>query len=206
MTREDTKTKKSRRVKRAGLLLAIPMTLGLAGIASAHPEGKGMRAKGPSTPAEAAKMKKCHEQFRAVKIKKFDTDGDGKLSPEERQIGKATHKAERLGQFDKDKDGVLSKAERADMLHEKVTERFERIDTNGDAEISSAEANESCSPLGRHFERVDSDGNDSISWTEFEKVASKRMKRMKRGKRGKRGMRGGKFRKHHGPAGGGDAS
>ena len=75
------------------------------------------------------------------RIKKFDTDGDKKLSQAERDIARATKKAERLGQYDLDKDGSLSQAEKADLIHDKITKRFEHIDKNGDAEISNAEAN-----------------------------------------------------------------
>ena len=202
MTTDSKKNTKFNLPKRAGFLLILPMTLGFAGLASAHPEGPGSRGGAKADPVRRAQMVKCHEQKRASMIKSFDTNKDGKLSEAERKIARATRKAERLGAYDKDKDGTLSKAERADFLHDKVTEKFESIDSNGDAEIDLAEAEKSCSPLSRHFERVDADGNDSISWTEFEKVAKKRMQR---GKHRKRGMRSGESRRRRGPKGHGPA-
>jgi hypothetical protein len=199
MTNSIKKPTTTRRSKRFAFLLVLPMTLSFAGVASAQGRGPGMRGPGNASPAQVEKMKKCHAKKRAKRIQKFDTDGDKKLSPAERDIARATKKAERLGQYDKDKDGSLSKAEKADLVHDKITKRFEHIDHNGDAEISSTEANASCSPLGPHFDRVDRDGNDSISWTEFEKVARKMMKRMRHRKAGKRG---GKFRHARGHGGG----
>lgn len=190
------------------LLLALPLTLGFAGVASAHPGAEGMRERGPMDamhPAKSKRMKKCREGVRAKMVKRFDSDRDGKLSPQEREIARATRKAERLGEYDKDKDGKLSKAERADFIHDRITKRFEDIDKNGDAEISNEEASSSCTPLlGRFFAKVDRDGNDSVSWTEFEKVAKKRMKRMKERRRGRRGQgRGRPGPQSHRGAGGG---
>jgi Ca2+-binding EF-hand superfamily protein len=183
--------------KRASLLLIVPLTLGLAGIAQAHPggddtrtRGEDMRSRRHGVKMAPGKLKQCRKEKRAQKIKRFDSDGDGKLSPDERSIARATRKAERLGEYDKDKNGKLDKAERADLIHDRVTEKFEGIDTNGNAEISNSEANKSCTPLGKFFSRVDQDGSDSISWTEFEKVAKKRMKHMKRRRRGMRGKQG----------------
>jgi Ca2+-binding EF-hand superfamily protein len=188
--------------RRAGLALVLPLTLGLASVAHAHPPGGecGGECSGECTGPEAKhaptpKQQSCRAQFRAEKLKKFDTDKDGKMSPQERRAARAAHKAEALAKYDKDKDGKLSKSERADMLHDRVTEKFESIDTNSDAEISSSEAQNSCSPLGRHFDRVDEDGNGSITWTEFEKKAKARMKRGMR-------ARHGKFRRGQGRPGG----
>ena len=202
MTTETRKRTQFKIPKRAGLLLVLPLTLGLTSLATAHPRGEGRHGNAQVDPAQRAKMKKCHEQKRASKVKKFDSDGDGKLSEAEREIARSTRKAERLGAYDKDKDGTLSKAEKADFLHDKATEKFETIDSNGDAELSLTEAKNSCSPLAFHFDKVDADGNDSISWTEFEKVAKKHLRR---GKHRKRGMHSGATRRGRAHSGDGSA-
>ncbi len=48
-------------------------------------------------------------------LKKFDKDGDGKLSTEERKALMKSRKAEMLKKFDKDGDGKLSAEERKAM-------------------------------------------------------------------------------------------
>ena len=55
---------------------------------------------------------------RADMMKKFDKDGDGKLSDEERAAAREARKAEQekamLAKFDKDGDGKLNDAEKAE--------------------------------------------------------------------------------------------
>jgi hypothetical protein len=47
-------------------------------------------------------------------LEKFDKDGDGKLSKEEREAMMEARKAEMLKKFDKDGDGELNEEERAE--------------------------------------------------------------------------------------------
>lgn len=72
-------------------------------------------------------------------LEKFDTDHDGKLSPEERKaIGEA-----RFKQMDSDGDGFVSHDEAQASAVKRATERSERMfkaaDADGDGRISRAE-------------------------------------------------------------------
>jgi hypothetical protein len=89
----------------------------------------------------------------AKMTEKFDKDGDGKLSEEEKAAAKAAHKekmAERkakfMEKFDKDGDGDVSEEEMtaAKAAHkEKVAERkakfMEKFDKDGDGTLSEEE-------------------------------------------------------------------
>ncbi len=184
--------------KRVGLLLALPVSFGLAGIAVAHPQGGGpanqnggAHYRGPIS----AKMQKCRAERHAKMLAKADANSDGTVSREERKAAHEARRAERLAQFDKDSDGTLNEAERESARHARTVRVFEELDANRDAEVSEAEATASCSPMARHFERVDADGSGSVSWSEFE-TASKALAKHRRGKRhhkrrGHRGRRGG---------------
>ena len=80
------------------LFTAIAVLAGLA-MASGTPEkGKGKKHPG-------------HPGIKQL-IEKFDKDGDGKLSTEERKAAGAARKAEFLKKFDKDGDGKISAEEK----------------------------------------------------------------------------------------------
>ena len=177
--------------KRVGLLLVLPLSFGLAGIAVAHPGGGRGGPGGPGAHAGpmSAKMQKCRAEHHAKKLAAVDADKDGAISAEERKLAHENRKASRLAEYDKDKSGDLSKAERKEALHDRMVEKFEKLDTNSNAEVSRAEAEASCAPIGRHFDKADADGNGSVTWTEFESAVGKHMKRGRRGK-GMRGYRG----------------
>jgi Ca2+-binding EF-hand superfamily protein len=66
---------------------------------------------------------------------KFDTNGDGTLSPEERA---AAHAA-MLKKLDTNGDGVVSDEERAAARHEFAQRKLARLDTNHDGVISLQE-------------------------------------------------------------------
>lgn len=88
--------------------------------------GEGKRKgenKGPKGP---------RRELSAEVIAKFDTNGDGKLTGDERKAAGEAHKAEMLKKFDKDGDGKLSKEERKAA----ITARF---DADGDGELNEAE-------------------------------------------------------------------
>ena len=68
---------------------------------------------------EGDEKKKCDKKGKGISaekkaelLKKFDKDGDGKLSEEEREAAKAARKAMILEKFDKDGDGELNEEER----------------------------------------------------------------------------------------------
>lgn len=107
----------------APLLIAVIVALSVPSLAAAAPEGK---------PDAAAR--------KAAMLKKFDKDGDGKLSEEEKAAMKAemqkrrgeggkgpdaARRAEMMKKFDKDGDGKLSEEERAAMRAEMQKKRSE---------------------------------------------------------------------------------
>lgn len=87
-----------------------------------------------SQDADAAKKpegdrKARMEARRAEMIKKYDKDGDGKLSDEEREAMKKDHagrRAEMVKKYDKDGDGKLSDEERKAMMEDRKKAREAR--------------------------------------------------------------------------------
>jgi len=101
----------------------ICLSIGLA----AKPEKKGKGDK-PGRPS------------REEMIKKFDKDGDGKLSDEEKAeirktMANRTPPAHILEKFDKDGDGKLSDEEKAGMRKEMMA----KFDKDGDGKLSPEE-------------------------------------------------------------------
>ncbi len=107
----------------APLLVAVIVALSVPSLATAAPEGK---------PDAAAR--------KEAMLKKFDKDGDGKLSDDEKAAMKAemqkrrgeggkgpdaARQAEMLKKFDKDGDGKLSDEEKAAMRAEMQKKRGE---------------------------------------------------------------------------------
>ncbi len=73
-------------------------------------------------------------------LAKFDKDGDGKLSKEERVALKQERKAKILAKFDQDGDGTLSDAERA-IMTEKRAELLKKFDANANGRLDPEEIN-----------------------------------------------------------------
>ena len=89
----------------------IAVVLATSLFSQAEPEeGKGKR---PAPPAEM--------------IAKFDKDGDGKLSAEERKALMEGRKAEMLKKFDKDGDGKLSTEERKALMEESQGRNAQKV-------------------------------------------------------------------------------
>lgn len=91
--------------------------LGLALFASAA----ALRAEGSDKPE-----KKAEKPVPAEVMKKYDKDGDGKLSPEEKAAWKADREAEKqamLEKYDKDGDGKLNEEEKAAMKADRSKEK-----------------------------------------------------------------------------------
>jgi Ca2+-binding EF-hand superfamily protein len=77
---------------------------------------------------------------------KWDTNGDGAVSTEEKAQKREAMKAKRvemkakmLAKFDTNKDGKLDKTERGIMKDERATAAFTRLDADGNGSISLAE-------------------------------------------------------------------
>jgi len=120
--------------------LCLPLFLFLSTALFSAPDGKGEK-KRPNFPS------------REEMIKKFDSDGDGKLSDEEREKARKQMPGkgrklppEVLQKFDKDGDGKLSDEERAAFRKQMVANGrklpphlMQRFDTDGDGTLSDEE-------------------------------------------------------------------
>jgi Ca2+-binding EF-hand superfamily protein len=79
-------------------------------------------------------------------VKKFDKDGDGKLSDEERKAMEEARlakveemKKQAIAKFDKDGDGKLNDEEKAAARTANQAVMLKKFDTDGDGKISDAE-------------------------------------------------------------------
>lgn len=85
-------------------------------------------------------------RFPPELLEKYDTDKDGKLSPEEREALRKDRREmmekrrqEMLEKFDADKDGKLSPEERKAAFEAKHKEMLEKYDTDKDGKLSPEE-------------------------------------------------------------------
>lgn len=92
------------------------------------------QAEGEKPAGDDAKKKDRKEMM----IKKFDKDGDGKLSKEEKAAMQTERKAI-LAKYDTDKDGKLSKDERTGAMDTWKKEMNAKYDTNKDGELQAEE-------------------------------------------------------------------
>ncbi|OVE77948.1 hypothetical protein BVX99_01070 [bacterium F16] len=111
-----------------------------------------------------------------------------------------------IKKFDKDGDGRLSEGERA-ALKEDAKKRGEemrkKFDTDGDGTVSDEERKASMSAhLEERFKKMDSDGNGSISFEEFKAGVKKHRENM--GDNKGRGKDNGKHKGHNKGRKGGD--
>jgi len=84
--------------------------------------------------------------FRAKMMQKYDSNGDGKLEPNERAAMRADFMAKRearhekmLAKWDTNHDGKLEPNERQAMLEARAEKSFKRLDANGDGVLSFEE-------------------------------------------------------------------
>ena len=116
--------------------LCLPLFLFLSTALFSAPDGKGEK-KRPNFPS------------REEMIKKFDSDGDGKLSDQEREKARKQMPGkgrklppEVLKKFDKDGDGELNDEERADaraQFEKRKAEALEKFDADGDGKLNLTE-------------------------------------------------------------------
>jgi len=157
-------------------------------VMAAFDANKDSRLKGPER--EAANRALAGGKFaraggrrgsaRADFMKKYDTDGDGKLSDDERKAMREAFRKRSIEKYDKDGDGKLSEEERRAMRRDRggmwaaATERWrlQHFDKDGDGKLSEAEEAEQKEFQGQframgkaldvRFNDLDGDGEVSI--------------------------------------------
>ncbi|MFM7182006.1 MAG: hypothetical protein ACKO2G_11160 [Verrucomicrobiales bacterium] len=147
------------------ILLTTTAMLAFAITASANPEGP--RPHRPGGPPKAL-------------LEKFDTDGDGKLSEQEREAAKAAMEEKRaaiIAKYDKDGDGKLNEEERKAAKEEWKELHGERPNPPGGPSRE------------RILKRFDKDGDGKLN--EQEREAAKAAMKEWHKKNGKGGGNGG---------------
>lgn len=90
----------------------------------------------------APKPERKPREVPAEMLKKWDKDGDGKISPEEAKAMREAMQAERLKKWDKNGDGKIDADEEKAMREEMTAKRkalMEKYDENKDGKLDPAE-------------------------------------------------------------------
>ena len=116
-------------------LITLGALIGTCSFAAAQDAapGQGEKPKRPDRP---------QREVPAAILKKFDTDGDGKLSPEEGKAMREARQAEMLKKYDKDGDGKLSDEEKKARDEEMAAKRkaiVEKYDANKNGKLEPEE-------------------------------------------------------------------
>jgi hypothetical protein len=89
--------------------------------------------------AEDSDDSKKRGALRARGFEEFDTDGDGRLSKEERATARTRRHERRLEEFDADGDGQLSKEEQATARARRHERHLKEFDADGDGKLTGEE-------------------------------------------------------------------
>lgn len=108
------------------------------GSARPAPAAPAQQPAAPANPAAPLAPADSHGDYRE-RMKQFDTDGDGKLSEDERYAMMAARAGEVLGRNDTDGDGVLSKAEFEASPAARRVGDFAAADTDHNGSLSKDE-------------------------------------------------------------------
>ena len=134
-------------MKRVGWsVFALVAAMAVGAQAENAGSGEGQKPVRGHRGGEVGPMPEMGGPDRQEMLKKFDKDGDGKLSPEERQAMREARKAEfearhaeMLKKFDTDGDGQLSETERQAMREARKAEMLKKFDKDGDGKLSDEE-------------------------------------------------------------------
>ena len=145
-------------------LVALAGTAAVTGVGYARSDGHqgGWGAHGgPYAGHHAKGHQGRHHGGRMHKMmKRFDTDGDGKLTQAEIDQSREAN----LAKFDGNQDGQLSLAEFEalwlDFMRERMVDRFQDLDANGDAVVTLEEYKE---PFEAIVVRMDRNGDGALS-------------------------------------------
>jgi len=168
------------------IVLGATLAVGLATVAYAEPEGP-MQGK------------------RQEMLKKFDTNGDGVLSDEERAAAREQHITKMIEEFDADSDGKLDRTELSASLkamrerHGKQGPRgnmrqgaIEKFDADGDGKLSEEERAAAHKALGERrqecLKKFDADGDGALN--EEERAAARKERGERHQGPGRQGRRG----------------
>ena len=143
---------------------AAAATLFLVPLIRADADNATSAANVPSATAPASGI--LSDTRQADLIKRFDTNGDGKLDENEKAAAKAAMRAEHsqrgerrherlLRNYDKNGDGVLDDSERAAALSDlEMRPRFiKRFDQDGDGKLNDAERAAADQSIRQHWEK-----------------------------------------------------
>lgn len=179
------------------IVLSLLASLSSAGLAAAQTAGALGNAEAPTD----------RSARRAAFLAQADTNGDGSVSPEEKQAAREARKAARFAKKDSNSDGRLT----TDELPRMPAEAFAKLDANGDGGLTADEFK----PFGRHgkrghhgkgkfgkrfFEQVDANSDGVITKAEMRASADAHFKRMDRDGNGKVTLEEARKGKHNGKA------
>lgn len=107
-------------------------------------------------------------------IRKFDKDGDGRLSRQESADAAVERANRRFDQLDRNRDGYITQDEldsarkaMRSRMRERAGERWQAADKDGDGAISRSEAEAGMPGLLRRFDQLDKDKDGRITRDEL---------------------------------------
>lgn len=117
-------------------------------------------------------------------IKRFDKDGDGRVSRQEATDAAVERATRRFDQLDRNKDGYITQDEvdaartnLRNQVRERAVEHWKAADKDGDGAISRSEAEAGMPMLFRRFDQLDANKDGKI--TRDEMPQGKRMDGMR---------------------------
>ena len=162
----------------ASLCSILVLAIAAPAIAEDSVDSKGSQENKNSTDS------KDRDTPRARLLEKFDKDGDGKLSEDERAAARNERQEQRLEKFDADGDGKLSETEERAARTQRKARHLGPFDTDGDGKLSEDERraahDKRSNQHTRELEQFDADGDGKLTGEEEEQAKAARKKRPKR--------------------------
>ena len=132
------------------------------------------------------KGRKGKRPDRAAILKKFDKDGDGKLSDTEKAAARAARGKRGDAKGPGGKKGKKGKRD----IGKRIAGMFKKLDKNNDGKIDANEAKNAPARAKKFLKRADADKDGSVTKKELTDAAKKFAKHRKKGKKDGKGRKG----------------